>query len=774
MTDPVTVIVPAYNESANIESTVRSALASNHDVEVIVVDDGSTDGTADLVESLGLPRVRVIRQPNSGKAAALNTGIATASHELIVMVDGDTVFQPDTVHELVQPFADAGVGAVAANVKIANRDTFLTRLQHIEYVIGFNVDRRVYDLTRSMPTIPGAGGAFRRSVLRKVGGLSTQTLAEDTDLTIAIGRAGWRIVYQDTAVTWTEAPTTVRQLARQRFRWTFGTMQAMWKHRRAILQRGASGRMGRFGLLHVMAFQIVLPLTAPVIDIFLVYGLLFLNPAETLLLWTGMLAIQAVGGFFAFKMDGERTSALWLLPAQQLVYRQLMYLALVQSMTAALSGIPVRWQRMRRTGFFRQRAARPVAMKTDLPTVDAPAATASVSMTPVSPGRASTVTVDNAVDTVDNRRDRPGPARERWLDVLRAVALARVVLYHTTGWGWLSIVFPAMGVMFAAGGSLATKSMTSRPAVDVVGSRIRRLLPPLWVLGIVLVPLMLLHGWSTVQTGDNGQYVLDWAELLYWIFPIFDPPSSDWSLAVDATAVLWYVRAYLWFVLLTPMLVRAFRRRPVVTLLAPLALVALNTLAGSPLAVLGPVGSGVEDFGIYGACWVLGIAHRDGVLKAMSLRLLLALAAGAIGLGGWWAVTHSTGETDLNDIPLAQALICAGVVPLLLRGSPSMAWLDRTPGLGRLVTVVNSRAITLYLWHNVAIALAVPVNEWLGIPYSIGAYFGMSVLLTAVAVLSLGWVEDIAARRPLQFLPGGPKHDEPRRRPDRNLVGAKS
>jgi cellulose synthase/poly-beta-1,6-N-acetylglucosamine synthase-like glycosyltransferase len=302
---------------------------------VIVVDDGSTDGTADIVEALGLPQVRVLRRPNGGKAAALNAGIAAASHELVVMVDGDTVFEPTTIHELVQPFADPEVGAVSANVKIANRETLLARLQHI----GFNVDRRVHDVLRSMPTVPGAGGAFRRSALLQVGGLSAQTLAEDTDLTIALGRAGWRTVFQEKAVTWTEAPTTVRQLWQQRYRWTFGTMQALWKHRRAVVQRGAAGRVGRFGLLHVVTFQILLPAVAPLLDVFLLYGLLFLDPWTTILLWGGMLAVQAAVGAYAFGLDGERRTVLWLLPAQQLVYRQLMYVVLLQSLAAAFSGV---------------------------------------------------------------------------------------------------------------------------------------------------------------------------------------------------------------------------------------------------------------------------------------------------------------------------------------------------------------------------------------------------------------------------------------------------
>lgn len=195
----VSVIVPAHNEAAGIEAAVRSIAASSHPVEIIVVDDGSTDDTAAIVERLQLADVRVIRQANGGKPSALNTGIAAARGEIIVMVDGDTVFEQDTVERLLQPFSDPAVGAVSGNTKVANRDGVLGAWQHIEYVVGFNLDRRLFDVAECMPTVPGAIGAFRTETLRRVGGVSDDTLAEDTDLTMAICRDGWRVVYQEDA-----------------------------------------------------------------------------------------------------------------------------------------------------------------------------------------------------------------------------------------------------------------------------------------------------------------------------------------------------------------------------------------------------------------------------------------------------------------------------------------------------------------------------------------------------------------------------------------------
>ncbi|MFE1410297.1 bifunctional polysaccharide deacetylase/glycosyltransferase family 2 protein [Streptomyces sp. NPDC085524] len=350
VTEPVSVIVPAYNESAGIEAAVRSLLASDHQVEVIVVDDGSTDGTADLVESLNLRGVRVIRQQNAGKPAALNTGIAAASCNLVVMVDGDTVFEPDAVRMIVQPFANRRVGAVSGNAKVVNRGGLLGRWQHIEYVVGFNLDRRLFDLAECMPTVPGAVGAFRREALLRVGGLSDITLAEDTDLTMALCRDGWRVVYEERAIAWTEAPASLGALWKQRYRWCYGTLQAMWKHRGALTQRGQAGKLGRRGLLYLLMFQVLLPLLAPVVDVFAVFGLIFLDPVHIIGLWCAFLLLQTLMALYAFRLDGERPGPLWSLPLQQFVYRQLMYLVVIQSVFTAIAGSRLHWQRMERYG----------------------------------------------------------------------------------------------------------------------------------------------------------------------------------------------------------------------------------------------------------------------------------------------------------------------------------------------------------------------------------------------------------------------------------------
>ncbi|GLW29502.1 bi-functional transferase/deacetylase [Actinoplanes regularis] len=386
VTDPVSVIVPAYNEKEGIEAAVRSlALGDYPEIEVVVVDDGSTDGTADIVEALRLPNVRVVRVPNGGKPNALNAGIALARNDLIVTVDGDTIFEQDSIRRLVQPFADPSVGAVAGNVKVGNRASMVANWQHIEYVIGFNLDRRLYETLNCMPTVPGAIGAFRRQALAQVGGVSDETLAEDTDVTMALCRQGWRVVYEEHAKAWTEAPTTLEQLYRQRYRWSYGTMQAMWKHRRALFDNGPSGRFGRVGLPFLALFGVALPMLAPVVDVMLVYGLVFWELKETVIAWLGMLALQLFTAAVAFHFDREPIKPLWRLPLQQFAYRQLMYLVLIQSATTAMTGGRLRWHKLNRAGLTPRSESSPVPSASGEPASNGSVAPTVVTWPPNTP-----------------------------------------------------------------------------------------------------------------------------------------------------------------------------------------------------------------------------------------------------------------------------------------------------------------------------------------------------------------------------------------------------
>ncbi|HEV2221643.1 MAG TPA: bifunctional polysaccharide deacetylase/glycosyltransferase family 2 protein, partial [Candidatus Acidoferrales bacterium] len=360
----VSVLIPAYNEETVIADTVRSALASHYaKLEIIVVDDGSTDQTSDRVlESFAHDaRVRLIRQANYGKSAALNHALSEAAGEVIVTIDADTIVDPDAVPRLVRHFANPNVAAVAGNVKVMNRNRWLTRWQALEYITSQNLEKRAFDLLNCIPVVPGAVGAWRAQVMRACGGFAGDTVAEDTDLTLTIRRHGWKILYDEDAIGHTEVPDTVESLIRQRFRWTFGTLQAVWKHRDAI-GRPRYGTLGWITLPNVFLFQILLPLVSPIIDFLFLFSILLWGLAQfhfTHLpaLWTSDDVIRSLIFFAAFMLIDLLTCVIafaleknedWTLLAplliQRFYYRQMMYVVLFRALKEALHGRPVGWR----------------------------------------------------------------------------------------------------------------------------------------------------------------------------------------------------------------------------------------------------------------------------------------------------------------------------------------------------------------------------------------------------------------------------------------------
>jgi peptidoglycan/LPS O-acetylase OafA/YrhL len=325
--------------------------------------------------------------------------------------------------------------------------------------------------------------------------------------------------------------------------------------------------------------------------------------------------------------------------------------------------------------------------------------------------------------------------RNRYLDLLRAIAIVRVVVYHCTGWVALTIAFPAMSVMFALAGSLMAASL-DRVGPLAVERRLRRLLPSLWAMSVIAVPAMLLTGLAW-----------DW-KILYWAFPLQDPPANGWgSMALSAT---WYLRDFLWFVLLSPLVLPVFRRFPKLSVATPYAALAVITLLGlTPYAVL-------RDLALYGGAWLLGFAHHDGMLRRLAPRRLLGLAAVLAAFGGAWILAHPGPRGfDLNDIPLGNALWSAAFVLVVLGFAPA-ATAARAP---RLVTVLNARALTIYLWHVPIIVAVTKIGEAHGLPVrgaaGIGWRLAVVVVLVALAVALFGWVEDVAAGRRPTLLPGG-------------------
>lgn len=346
----VTVLVPAYNESAVIQSCLRSILASRYDLfEVLVIDDGSIDDTYQKALEIKNFRLKVLRKRNGGKASALNFGIAHARGHFLIAIDADTVFRTDTIAKLMRHFDNPKVGAVSGNTKIVNRHKLITKLQSLEYIVGFNLDRRMGDLLDCITVVPGAIGAFRRSAVQKAGGFSFDTLAEDTDITLAIKAMGYKIVYDSEAIALTEAPSTIRALLNQRFRWTFGTMQSVWKHKRAFFNPN-KGSLGTIGLPYLFFFQIFFPLFSPLFDLALIIGLLDHRYKLMAISFVVYTLADLMASMIALRLDKEKISNLWLIVPQRIFYRQLMYYVIVRSFVNVLKGRLIHWGDSKREG----------------------------------------------------------------------------------------------------------------------------------------------------------------------------------------------------------------------------------------------------------------------------------------------------------------------------------------------------------------------------------------------------------------------------------------
>jgi cellulose synthase/poly-beta-1,6-N-acetylglucosamine synthase-like glycosyltransferase/peptidoglycan/xylan/chitin deacetylase (PgdA/CDA1 family)/spore germination protein YaaH len=361
----VSVIVPAYNEERVIAQTIASALGSNYPrFEIIVVDDGSLDRTSDVVRERfgGVRRVRLFTRTNVGKAGALNFGLRHARGEIIVALDADTLFPPHTLGALARRFDDPMVGAVAGNAKVGNRINLITRWQALEYVTLQNLDRRAFALLNCITVVPGAVGAWRRELLERIGGFSSDTLAEDQDLTLKVRKLGYKIDYEEDAVAFTEAPDTWRGLAKQRFRWSFGTLQCMWKHRDALFNPHY-GALGFLAMPNVWIFQVLFTLISPVVDLMFIWTFLsamierWEHPEEYSLAnlkyafyyYALFLLVDALAAAFAFLLEKrEQWSLLWSLFLQRFCYRQVMYYIMIRSVLTAVKGALVGWGKLER------------------------------------------------------------------------------------------------------------------------------------------------------------------------------------------------------------------------------------------------------------------------------------------------------------------------------------------------------------------------------------------------------------------------------------------
>jgi cellulose synthase/poly-beta-1,6-N-acetylglucosamine synthase-like glycosyltransferase/spore germination protein YaaH/peptidoglycan/xylan/chitin deacetylase (PgdA/CDA1 family) len=361
----VSVLIPCFNEEKVIASSVARILESQwKNLEVIVLDDGSSDGTSAAVEAAfkDHPQVQLLRFPNAGKAVALNRGLAIAKGEVLVALDADTLFPPDTIPRLVRWFVDPKIGAVAGNALVGNRLNLITRWQALEYVTAQNLERRALAALGAVTVVPGAVGAWRRTALEMLGGYPAETLAEDQDLTIAVQRAGWQVGFDPSARAYTEAPDTMQGLLKQRFRWSFGTLQCIWKHRAATfdIKRPA---LGFVALPQIWLFQIALAIASPLVDLAVVFSVSsalmdrMFHPAEwssekltsALFYWAAFILVDISAGALGMALERRAPwkDLLWI-PIQRFGYRQLMYYVVVKAVFTAVRGPKVGWGKLER------------------------------------------------------------------------------------------------------------------------------------------------------------------------------------------------------------------------------------------------------------------------------------------------------------------------------------------------------------------------------------------------------------------------------------------
>src|SRR5947209_2683199 len=357
--EPISVVMAAYNEGKVIAETLHALLATDYkgEIEVIVVNDGSRDETAAEVERIRHvnPRVRLLQQENRGKARALQRGLAAVHHGIVVFIDADTQCQRDTLPRLLDPFADPHIGAVSGHAKVGNMRSFIARCQALEYTCGFNLDRRAYNRLNCITVVPGAISAIRKDAIDEAGGLSLQTLAEDTDLTLSLHRHGGRIVYVPGAIAWTEAPESVRTLARQRFRWAYGTLQCLWKHRDMVFNWNYRA-LGWFSLPSVWFFQIILVAITPMVDLFLLASLPFGAWRAVLPFVVTFLSMDVILATLACILEREPITRAWRILPMRLIYRPMLSYCIWKAILRAIKGAWVSWGKLERTASVPVRA----------------------------------------------------------------------------------------------------------------------------------------------------------------------------------------------------------------------------------------------------------------------------------------------------------------------------------------------------------------------------------------------------------------------------------
>ena len=697
----VIAVVPAYNEDPELlHACVRSLLNGTVVPDVIhVVDDGS----ASPLPPFEHPRVVWHKRENGGKHQAQSTALLAEldRFDFVVTVDSDSVVHRKAVERCLRAMEKPSIMGVTGVVYALNRArNLITRVTDLHYVHSCLVVRNALSTTGDIFTASGALAVWRSEVVMdNLNEYLRREVADDRHLTHFAQRRGKTAAVSD-AYVYTNVPDNAPDLFRQRIRWARDYYKCTVLDIKYLSGWSFWMRTTDFALMSVAP---VFAITALMVFPFAQWDVPWVGVG----LWIAFLYAQT----YCYVRDrkavplAERLTV-WLTLTPALYMFQLIVVG--PAMVVALLNL--------RNKSWQTRNAK-----------DGPAVTARV-----------------------------GQGRSLYLDTLRAVAIVRVVVWHTVGlqvW-WLGFAFPSMGVMFALAGSLMASSMAKtkdRPEI-VIWSRIRRLMPAVWGLAAALIPVMLVMGW-----GDDDARPLSFPAIFAWVFPLSDPPSNDWAGPI--AGVLWYVRTYLWLALISPALWAMFRRWPKLTTAAPAVLIAV-----APFVT---VSSWLSDvlltLGQYAPCWILGFWHATGRLQrlraAAAYPLALLLGAGALV----WMYLNP--ETSLQASPPAQAMWCAAFVLVLFRFNPRLTWVEAIKPLRWLIQKMNARAVTIYLWHLVAILTALAIIERAQLVARIGLVWTNVVLAVSIVVFIVlacwlvGWIEDLnSPKRRQTSQPGLGRH----------------
>ncbi|GAA3449614.1 acyltransferase family protein [Dactylosporangium matsuzakiense] len=680
----VIAVVPAYNENVELlHSAIRSLLNGTVVPDVIhVVDDGS----ATPLPSFSHPRVVWHRRENGGKHHAQATALLAEldRFDFVVTVDSDSVVDRYAVERCLRPMSDPRVMGVTGVVYALNRaDNLITKVTDLHYLHSCLVVRNGLSATGDIFTASGALAAWRSEVVMdNLNEYLERGVADDRHLTHFAQRRGRTAAVPD-AYVYTNVPDNVPDLVRQRIRWARDYYRCTVLDIRYL--RGWSFWMRTTDF----AFMTLAPL-------FVISALMVFPFAQWNVPWAGlglwMMFLYAQTFCYVRERQGVRLIdrlMVWLILTPALYLFQVIVVG--PAMIAALLNVRHKsWQ-----------------------------------------------TRNDKNATVTSAAIRS--SRSRYLDTLRTLAIVRVVAFHGTGAAWLGMVFPSMGVMFALAGSLMASSMTKagdRPEI-VIWSRFKRLMPAVWALAAVLIPVMMIMGW-----GPHDTRPLNAPAVYAWIFPLSDPPSNDW--AVPIAGILWYIRTYLWLVIISPALWAGFRRWPRLITILPVALI---PIAGQ-IHFSAWLSDVLGQLGTYAPCWILGFWHATGKLRALGRKTLLIAAlciAAAIG----WMQIQPLPNGFIQSNPTAQLLWSAAFIVVLMRFDPPMRFLDRMKPLARLIRAVNARAVTIYLWHQLAIltAVAIAARARVGRLDNYALMLGVKFAIVAVLIIFvcwlMGWIEDL-------------------------------